>query len=717
MESRELPSAGPIPGDEPSHDVALREASGEKSPCGSSDIWSCGHCESLCEFLAGVSCAEVQKAAQKGCNRCWIIAEAVRALVEEYKPNQDEDWIGRIELCLEDDVPGMLSCWQKSCSWDVFDWKIQIFVEQSTSIAGELPWLPIMRNITVEGAPEDCLQFASEALQKCVHEHERCHSDSSLRYIPKRLLDVDTEGIVKIIDNAPSSVLQGTKYAALTYCWGPQSVIKHEMLNKTAQDLKEMAEGPGVPVEKLPRVFQDAIKTTRSLRLQYLWIDALCIAQGDPEEWKTESLKMQQVYAGAHVTISADAASACNDSFLEMPHRKFRQSIDIGKGRFGSSIFARLSNLRFSPDGQLNFEASARAPEYKVHFRGWTLQESLLSPRLISFGFDQVHFSCAKRGLSMEGGGRTSYKQFSLDKLRQQWLQLGSRRQSSSRDSNDKLFKVWRDLVEEYTRRDLTIPDDTLPAISGLASQLQQHLNLHSSYCAGLWKEDFVRGLCWRHDWYNSRKRTPPTKSPSWSWVSCPRQVGYPSSLRADQLLAELVSLDPDPELASLHGAVKDREFGHVDSMEATIEGPLLDVVLRIEQAGEICIESVPACGLPPEDVGSVFWMDNWKESSEGVPAVILQPMREGFPDILKQGGGMAHLLALVRDESELLHDDMIERSWDEVCLVLVRSTTMSNTYLRVGFCITYTYGEDDEAKMLLNSWVAKWERKRITIV
>jgi len=54
---------------------------------------------------------------------------------------------------------------------------------------------------------------------------------------------------------------------------------------------------------------------------------------------------------------------------------------------------------------------------------------------------------------------------------------------------------TWYKLVSDYTGRNLTRQSDKLPAISSLASLFADHFGL--SYLAGIWQEDFRRGLLW----------------------------------------------------------------------------------------------------------------------------------------------------------------------------------------------------------------------------
>ncbi|ORY03239.1 hypothetical protein BCR34DRAFT_443037, partial [Clohesyomyces aquaticus] len=59
-----------------------------------------------------------------------------------------------------------------------------------------------------------------------------------------------------------------------------------------------------IPVDRLSGVYVDAIKITRLLRYQYLWIESLCIIQGCAEDWEREANKMAGVYSNAICNLS-----------------------------------------------------------------------------------------------------------------------------------------------------------------------------------------------------------------------------------------------------------------------------------------------------------------------------------------------------------------------------------------------------------------------------
>jgi len=114
---------------------------------------------------------------------------------------------------------------------------------------------------------------------QCIKHHEKCKEDFSALWYPTRLLYLGSQSReVKLIisdDDPPSG-----PYMSLSHRWGSQKYTKLE--SSTIIQLKT-----GIDVDSLLQVFQDAIEIARSLGINYLWIDALCIKQDpdDPSDW------------------------------------------------------------------------------------------------------------------------------------------------------------------------------------------------------------------------------------------------------------------------------------------------------------------------------------------------------------------------------------------------------------------------------------------------
>jgi Heterokaryon incompatibility protein (HET) len=70
----------------------------------------------------------------------------------------------------------------------------------------------------------------------------------------------------------------------------------------------------------MPPTFHDAIEVTRNLDFRYLWVDSLCITQGDPVELQSESQKMCEIFESSSCTIATvDSVAKGIDRGLFLP--------------------------------------------------------------------------------------------------------------------------------------------------------------------------------------------------------------------------------------------------------------------------------------------------------------------------------------------------------------------------------------------------------------
>ena len=207
--------------------------------------------------------------------------------------------------------------------------------------------------------------------------------------LPTRVLCV-ADGSVKLIST--SELWDDMRYAALSYCWGGDQEQK-----TTTQNLQKR-EIDGVKLAELPKVLRDAVTVTMQLGLSYLWIDSLCIVQDDKLDKEAEVAKMADIYSGAYVTISAASSSSAHEGFLRdrNPSKNRRHVVPI---------------KTLCPDGKAGWVYIYRPEVYQpkeepLNTRGWTLQEHLLSPRLLIYGSWQLRWVC--KTLQASDGGRTT---------------------------------------------------------------------------------------------------------------------------------------------------------------------------------------------------------------------------------------------------------------------------------------------------------------------
>jgi hypothetical protein len=196
--------------------------------------------------------------------------------------------------------------------------------------------------------------------------------------MPTRLLDVgpaNTESLRLCCSNKNKRL----KYVALSHCWGKVSAEEKRQFCTTDENIK--ARQKGFDVSELPKTFRDAVRVAQNLGIQYLWIDSLCIIQGNQEDWKSEAKRMQDVYMGAYCTIAATSALDSKAGFLERTVRSDYIHIQDTLGR-PFHICTEVDD--FDNDVE-------SAPLNK---RAWVLQERVLSRRTIHFSANQVYFEC-----------------------------------------------------------------------------------------------------------------------------------------------------------------------------------------------------------------------------------------------------------------------------------------------------------------------------------
>lgn len=356
------------------------------------------------------------------------------------------------------------------------------------------------RDIGLDSACDANFELAKRWLRECLSSHPLCGTISASP-LPTRLIDIG-KGISppnpRLFISAAGA---NGRYAALSYCWGTS---QNNILTKA--NLKDKNER--IPLSSLPKTIHDAVEITRKLGLQYLWVDALCIIQDSVEDWEIESANMGNIYNNAFFTIQASGAKDTKGGCFiprapqRLPPAKLR--FELEDGSLGS-VFVRshpLVDTKMEP----------------LYQRGWTLQESLLSPRILSYGAQEMSWECktthsSEAGVLLQDQGsfpglpkpiRTKTKNHSLPPD----LHI------SDLAMERKL--AWSYVVGDYASRQLTFAKDKLPALSGLARHIS-HTRPGDTYLAGLWKSEMPSNLLWgvikgvRHSTY---------RAPSWSWAA-----------------------------------------------------------------------------------------------------------------------------------------------------------------------------------------------------
>jgi hypothetical protein len=323
----------------------------------------------------------------------------------------------------------------------------------------------------------------------CLEHHPNCHQNETP--LPTHVLDLSGSDPVLVNGQRRSS-----NYVALSHCWG-----KVPTLTTTLATLHERQRG--IPMSIMPASFRDVVVITKKLGAKYLWIDSLCIVQDSIDDWRTESTKMQDYYRKAYVTVSALDAPNSHYGILHPRNRKV----------------VRLSseaNLYLRPQLPRQDDVFKRAV---LNTRAWTLQERLLSTRVLHFSKDEILWECSscsgKESSTLQQRGKIDPSTVIVSEggdFKRTLSLLSGKTDSAKSDA----MTTWYRLVTQYSRRALTEPNDKLPAIAGIAAAMQKISQY--TYIAGIWKED-LRGLLWTKAFRNPLGPSP-YRAPSWSWAS-----------------------------------------------------------------------------------------------------------------------------------------------------------------------------------------------------
>jgi hypothetical protein len=144
-------------------------------------------------------------------------------------------------------------------------------------------------------------------LKICEEEHDICNMSSKPDGpMAARLLQVLPKDCLRLV--ATQDLLPREQvYTVLSHVWGEADIECKTTRHKLEQCRVR------IHCEDLPVTFREAIQITRSLRINYIWIDSLCIVQGDAQDWECESAKMSSIFRGAAMTSSATTSNDCHE--------------------------------------------------------------------------------------------------------------------------------------------------------------------------------------------------------------------------------------------------------------------------------------------------------------------------------------------------------------------------------------------------------------------
>ncbi|WQF89419.1 Putative protein kinase domain, heterokaryon incompatibility, protein kinase-like domain superfamily [Colletotrichum destructivum] len=353
-------------------------------------------------------------------------------------------------------------------------------------------------------------------LQDC-DNHQGCRVVGEAR-LPTRLIDVGTQQLptLRLVETG-EGISGDSRYIALSHRWG--DTRKHRpfctrLKDENGHDIESFRQA--IPYQDVPQTFRDAIETTRRLGIRYLWIDSLCIIQGDGGDFNTEAKRMEDVFSCAYCVIAASRASNPHDGFLgDRPQRQF-----IAMPQEESSSVFLCETIddfgRHVLDGALNQ-------------RGWVLQERALARRTIYFTEAQTYFECGK-GVRCE----------TLSKMQNSMAEfLGDARfPEKAMKENSRAIKIryFQDLYRRYSQLEFSHIQDRPIAIAGLENRLRKAYWSTGAY--GIFDDRpghglFHRSLLWQRSEDEVALKLidfsfkPESAAPTWSWMAHEGGIDY----------------------------------------------------------------------------------------------------------------------------------------------------------------------------------------------
>ena len=314
------------------------------------------------------------EAAQSGCPICSLLFTTAVFFVENasfWSPYCKLD----IVLARPPDVPLQLRC---------SDEHEEMSIEFLTTSEMREPYAhfkPVPVISKRSDAPE-CFSRVGRWISECDAGHKDCELPEEVP-LPTRVVDVNPtpDGLQPVLVET-----NGTfgRYAALSYSWGKSLPLK--LTRSSIQPFKS-----GIPWSKIPKTLQDAMAITHRLGLRYIWIDALTIVQDDEADWKVEAAKMAAVYGSAFITIAATNSKDCQQGIFAT-----RESLATHYRVWPLTSGQKPVEADILRDGEIYTRRGRRAKlsTHPLQKRGWTLQEHVLSRRVIQYTESELVWHC-----------------------------------------------------------------------------------------------------------------------------------------------------------------------------------------------------------------------------------------------------------------------------------------------------------------------------------
>ncbi|KAG5658083.1 hypothetical protein KAF25_007034 [Fusarium avenaceum] len=396
------------------------------------------------------------------------------------------------------------------------------FVEENDPLSRMIPRRPLRRDVE----SSHIFDSAKKLIDACLcpkSGHQQCRYSRD-KVLPSR--------VIRITDQSAQLQINKThirgSYLALSYCWGDPDPNKQSNVSKLQKNNVEKLVQQ-ISVEELEQSVQDAIHVTRQLGFTYLWVDRLCIIQDCQADKALEISKMATIYKNAEITLAAGTASQASEGFLGnsqniapyLPPHKFDVPLENGS------------------TGTVYFSGKLYEPNHPLDKRGWTLQEYMLSSRMLIFSDYQLLWQCQEVELrSVTGNSAGVEYQQHLESL--PWAAFDDEGEPLYGTHESEKLYLWKTIIIQYTGRDLRFATDRLNAVNGVITELKKVWR--DSHIYGHWERWFVELLAWSVPESGRQEQRNLERAPSWSWVSVDGKIEFNDAIATRDATAEILT-------------------------------------------------------------------------------------------------------------------------------------------------------------------------------
>lgn len=403
-------------------------------------------------------------------------------------------------------------------------------------------------------------------LKQCDASHQcslPMSKETSNRMTRLRAIDVHELCITSITPN--------TRYSALSYVWGGVTVA--HLMRDNIEELKR-PRGLEAYRDEIPLTIRDAIKFVRTMGLEYLWVDALCLIQDDPEDMAHGTTMMSTIYEHAYITLVAASGLNANSGLPGVSPREVNQ--------ITAEVHPEVQLVGVCKTGLL-------LNELRYSHRAWTFQEFHMSRRKLVFMKDLVQYQCIDSFWSEDREEPPLYPEF-------QSLMLAP-------INPDKRIRAFTDLLSQYSTRQATYQDDIVNAMVSVYGKILD--KAHGGHFFGVPGAAFDWFMCfYTHtevaDYLERREELP-----SWAWSGWRGKLSWSTPGSDEEILAWTaehtwivwhIVQHPDREPLLIWHAVETNE----PIRGGVIEDILLKRMTNLQRFSDDALPILPVRSIPP---------------------------------------------------------------------------------------------------------------------